>query len=231
MTKIRYAATHVLFDWDGTLLNSYEADVRAYLAMFRRMGVAWTEAEIAKHYSPNWYRVYRAARLQRRHWERADALWARAYRSENPPLLPGARRVVRELAKKFKLGIVTSGNRARVRRQLRELEMAEYFEACVCSEDVDAAQKKPHPAPMRLALKRMRVRPADAIYVGDTAEDMEMSARAGVRAIGVLGPFPTAERIRATKPEVLMSSIAELPGYLELGVSEQSKRDRSLRSG
>jgi phosphoglycolate phosphatase-like HAD superfamily hydrolase len=75
------------------------------------------------------------------------------------------------------------------------------------------------------------VRPVDAIYVGDTAEDMEMSARAGVRAIGVLGPFPTAERIRATKPEVLMSSIAELPGYLELGVSEQSKRDRSLRSG
>jgi beta-phosphoglucomutase-like phosphatase (HAD superfamily) len=63
MDKIQYAATHVLFDWDGTLLNSYEADVRAYLTMFGAMGVAWTEAEIAKHYSPNWYRVYRRLTL------------------------------------------------------------------------------------------------------------------------------------------------------------------------
>ena len=47
--KIQYAVTHVLFDWDGTLLNSYEADVRAYLTMFAAMGVAWTEAEIAKN--------------------------------------------------------------------------------------------------------------------------------------------------------------------------------------
>jgi HAD superfamily hydrolase (TIGR01509 family) len=215
MDKIQYAATHVLFDWDGTLLNSYEADVRAYLTMFGAMGVAWTEAQIAKHYSPNWYRVYRAARIQRRHWEKADALWAKAYASENPPLLPGARRVIRALAKRFTLGIVTSGNRARVRRQLRELELAKYFSACVCSEDVP--HKKPHPAPLRLALKRLRVRPEVCVYVGDTAEDMEMSARAGVRAIGVLGPFPTAERIRATKPEVLMTGIGELPEYLIQG--------------
>jgi hypothetical protein len=38
-----------------------------------------------------------------------------------------------------------------------------------------------------------------------------------VRAIGVLGPFPTAERIRATKPEVLMTGIGELPEYLIQG--------------
>ena len=210
--KIQYAVTHVLFDWDGTLLNSYEADVRAYLTMFAAMGVAWTEAEIATHYSPNWYRVYRAARLQRRHWEKADTLWAKAYASENPALLPGARQVIRNLAKRFTLGIVTSGNRARVRRQLRELELAEYFSACVCSEDVP--HKKPHPAPLRLALKRLRVRPEVCVYVGDTAEDMEMSARAGVTAIGVLGPFPTAKKIRAAKPEVLMKEIGELPSYL-----------------
>ena len=31
----------VLFDWDGTLLNSYEADFAAYLAMFKEMGIPW----------------------------------------------------------------------------------------------------------------------------------------------------------------------------------------------
>lgn len=51
----------VLFDWDGTLLDSYAADAAAYLAMFRKMQIAWGLEDLAQHYSPNWYNVYRAA--------------------------------------------------------------------------------------------------------------------------------------------------------------------------
>ena len=42
-----------------------------------------------------------------------------------------------------------------------------------------------------------------------------MSRRAGVRPIGVLGPFPTAERIRAARPDAILSSIRELPQYVQ----------------
>ena len=212
MNIAQFATRAVLFDWDGTLLNSYDADLRAYLSMFHAMGINWTERDLARHYSPNWLRVYRAVRLPRSKWSEADRLWTRAYKLENPPLLAGARRVVRLLAQKFDLGIVTSGNRPRVRRQLRQLELASYFSACVCSED--ASRRKPHPAPLQLALKRLRRAPEHCVYVGDTAEDIEMARRAGVRAIGVLGPFPTAARLRAAKPEVLLNSVQELPQYL-----------------
>jgi phosphoglycolate phosphatase len=202
----------VLFDWDGTLLNSYQADLRAYLSMFHALGINWTERELAQNYSPNWLRVYRAAQLPRSKWLEADHLWTRAYKLENPPLLAGARRIIRLLSRKYDLGIVTSGNRPRVRRQLRELELARYFSACVCSED--AAERKPHPAPLQLALKRLRRAPEHCVYVGDTAEDIEMARRAGVRGVGVLGPFPTAARLRAAKPEVVLNSVQELPQYL-----------------
>ena len=212
MKTAQFATRAVLFDWDGTLLNSYAADLRAYLSMFHALGINWTERELALHYSPNWLRVYRAARLPRSKWSAADGLWTRAYKLENPPLLAGARCVVRLLAQKFDLGIVTSGNRPRVRRQLRELHLASYFSACVCSED--AAKRKPHPAPLQLALKRLRRAPEHCVYVGDTAEDIEMAQSAGVRAIGVLGPFPTAARLRAAKPEILLNSVRELPSYL-----------------
>lgn len=214
MKLIRFSARAVLFDWDGTLLNSYAADVRAYLSMFRALEIKWTEREVNLHYSPNWYRVYRAALLPRSKWIEANRLWARAYKLERPPLLPGARHVLRRLAAEFDLGIVTSGNRARVRRQLRGFGLADYFSACVCSED--AAKKKPHPAPLQLALKRLGLPPEQCVYVGDTAEDMEMARRAGVRAVGVLGPFPTAARIRAAKPEILLDSIRELPRHLRV---------------
>ncbi|MGH7838665.1 MAG: HAD family hydrolase, partial [Candidatus Binataceae bacterium] len=197
-----YFARAILFDWDGTLLDSYQADSRAYLAMFRALGVSWTLADLDRHYSPNWTRVYAAARLPRSLWKEADRLWTAAYRDESPALLPGARRVIESLARNFELGIVSSGNRTRVRCQLREFQLARHFSACICNED--ALRKKPHPAPLRAALKKLRARPADCVYVGDTPEDIEMARRAGVRVIGVFGPFPSAQRIRAARPDSLL---------------------------
>ncbi|MGH9739530.1 MAG: HAD family hydrolase [Candidatus Acidiferrales bacterium] len=204
----------VLLDWDGTLLDSYAADSRAYLAMFRALEIEWGEAELKQHYCPNWYEVYRAARVPRSKWHQADRLWRAAYSAERPKLLPGARTVVRSLARKFRLGLVTSGNRDRVREQISRFGFEEIFSAFVFSED--ATRKKPHPAPLNLALKRLRARPEDCVYVGDAAEDIEMARGAGVRSIGVLGPFPTAERIRASRPDLLLDSIRELPRYLRV---------------
>jgi HAD superfamily hydrolase (TIGR01509 family) len=202
----------VLLDWDGTLLNSYAADQRAYLAMFRAMGVKWGVDEIDRHYSPDWYHVYRAAKIPRADWARADRLWRTAYRAERPPLLPGARTVVRTLIKTFRLGLVTSGSRGRVQRQLREFEFTRHFSARVYSED--SSRKKPHPAPLQMALRILRAAPEECVYVGDSPQDIEMARRAGVRAIGVLGPFPTAARIRAAEPDLLLRSIRELPRHL-----------------
>jgi len=213
MQRKRFSARAVLFDWDGTLLDSYASDTRAYLTMFRALGVDWGVAELARHYSPNWYRVYRAARLPAEKWDEADRLWTIAYGKESPALLPGARRIVQRLSRDFDLAIVTSGNRRRVGRQLRGFNLAAYFSACVCSED--SPRKKPHPAPLKLAIDRIGADPEECVYVGDTAEDIEMARRAGVRPIGVLGPFPTAERIRAARPDTILRSIRDLPSCLE----------------
>jgi HAD superfamily hydrolase (TIGR01549 family) len=202
----------VLFDWDGTLLNSFAGQTRAYLAMFRALGVVWNTRDLARFYSPNWYRVYRAARLPRAKWAEADRLWTRTYAQEAPRLLPGARKIIELLRRQFVLGIVSSGNRPRVRRELRRFELARYFSACVCNED--SPKKKPHPAPLELALTRLKTDPAECVYVGDAPEDIEMARRAGVRPIGVLGPFPTAARLRAERPEVILPSIRILPRYL-----------------
>jgi phosphoglycolate phosphatase len=205
----------ILFDWDGTLLNSYAADTAAYLAMFREMEIPWGLAELDLHYSPNWYNVYRAAKLNRGKWGAADAVWRRNYMQYRPKLVPGARRVLSHLARTHALGLVTSGDRDRVHRQLHDLRLWDQFAARVCSGDTRL--RKPHPAPLRLALRRMALRPSETVYVGDSPEDLQMARSAGVRAaIAVLGPFPTEKRLRAAKPDVLLESIEELPAALRL---------------
>jgi HAD superfamily hydrolase (TIGR01549 family) len=202
----------VLFDWDGTLLDSFKADSSAYLAMFGEMGIGWGLAELSQHYSPNWYDVYRAAGLQEQHWDAADTAWRKHYALHRPKLIPGARRVLSSVGRRYRLGLVTSGDRERVHRQLRGFRLTRLFRARVCSGDT--AEKKPHPGPLHLALKCMGLRADHCIYVGDSAEDVQMAKAAGVRVIGVLGPFPTEKRLRAAEPDLLVSSLLEVPGAL-----------------
>jgi HAD superfamily hydrolase (TIGR01509 family) len=203
----------VLLDWDGTLLDSFEADAQAYIHMFAALGLQWSMAELKRHYSPNWHRVYRAAHLPRAKWDEADRLWMKFYRTHRPELQPGARRVLSTLGRRFTLALVSSGSRARVRRQLRENEVAAMFRTKVCSED--APHRKPHPAPLRMALDRLHLSPKVCVYVGDAPEDIEMAHRAGMRAIGVLGGSPVPERLRGASPDAMIKTIRELPALLK----------------
>jgi HAD superfamily hydrolase (TIGR01509 family) len=204
---------YVFFDWDGTLLNSFEADANAYMQMFGALGMSWSIAELKLHYSPNWHLVYRAARLPRAKWEEADRLWRHFYDKQQPKMQPGALRVLRTLERRFSLALVSSGSRSRVRRQLREQGVSAMFLAKVCCED--APRRKPHPAPLRIALDKLRAPQQTSVYIGDAPEDIEMAHRAGVRAVGVLGGSPVPERLRAASPDATIVTIRELPALLK----------------
>ena len=202
----------VLFDWDGTLLDSYQSDARAYVAMFAKLGIPWNIADLEKHYSPDWHRVYRAASLPKSQWTTADRWWRHFYRGERPALQPGARRILQRLAGGYRLALVTGGSAWRVRAQLRAAALTTLFETRVFADDTP--KRKPHPAPLHLALSRMDC-PTDAcVYVGDTPEDVEMARSAGMPVVGIVGHSPVVARLRAARPDALVERLAELPALL-----------------
>jgi pyrophosphatase PpaX len=211
--KVKTEIKGVLFDWDGTLLNSFEADSSAYLAMFQQMGIEWGLDELAEHYPPNWYDVYRAAGLPEQRWDAADTAWRKHYSGFRPKLITGARGVLTSVGRQYRLGLVTSGDRDRVLRQLREFKLTRSFRARVCSGDTE--HKKPHPGPLNFALNCIGLKAEHSVYVGDSPEDVQMAKSAKVRVIGVLGPFPTEKRLRAAKPDLLLNSLLELPAALK----------------
>jgi HAD superfamily hydrolase (TIGR01549 family) len=213
--------TAVIFDWDGTLLDSYHADSQAYLSMFRRLGIPWGTRELDLHYSPDWYNVYRAAQIPETRWMEADNLWREFYSAHKPKLMRGARKVLGHLSRRYRMGLVTSGDRGRVEGQLRKFELLRLFRSRVCGGETE--RNKPDPGPLLCALQKMRVRAEECVYIGDTAEDLAMSRAAGVQAIAVLGPFPTAKKLKAAKPEFLLGDIGELPQLLETLYSAKRK--------
>jgi phosphoglycolate phosphatase len=196
----------VLFDWDGTLLDSAEASYRCYVRLFESYGIGFDRALFGRTYSPNWHRTYEAVGLAPDRWPEADRRWLEHYCAEESRLVPGAREALGRLEQAgVAQGIVTSGERARVSRELSSLDVERYFRTVVFGED--AREKKPHPEALILALDRLAMHPERAAYVGDSPEDVEMARAAGVRAVGVPGGFPNREALAASRPDVLAPDV------------------------
>ncbi len=198
----------VLFDWDGTLVDSAAASLRSYVTLFASYGIAYGPDDFERSYSPNWHRTYEMIGLPREKWDEADERWLALYADEANALLPGARESLARLhAAGLVQGLVTSGSRPRVERDIARVAVDRFFGVVVCSGDTP--NRKPHPEPLQLALTRLQVEPATAVYLGDSPEDIEMARAAGVFAIGIPGAFPNRTALAASSPDLLVSSLDE----------------------
>ena len=203
----------VLFDWDGTLLDSAEASYRCFVRLFDSYGIGFDRALFGRTYSPNWQRTYEAVGLAREHWPEADQRWLAHYGAEENRLVPGAREALIRLDEAgIAQGVVTSGDRSRVSRELAGLGVERYFRTVVYGGD--AKNRKPHPEPLLLGLERLSVPAARAAYVGDSPEDVEMARAAGVYAVGIPGGFPNRAALTASAPDLLAADLHEAAAKL-----------------
>lgn len=198
----------LLFDWDGTLWDSSEASFRSYVRLFASYGIPFDRERFEATYAPDWYATYRALGLPEDRWREADERWMNEYAREEGRLLPGAHEALEQAeALGFALGLVTSGSRERVLRELEALSIRGRFRAVVCGEDVQ--RRKPHPEGLLKALRDLGASPAQSAYVGDSPEDVEMARAAGVLSVGIPGGFPNRAALAASQPAVLAASLAE----------------------
>lgn len=197
----------VLFDWDGTLVDTAEASFRCYVRLFDEFGVPFDRETYARTYSPNWYQTFRMLDIPEERWPHADARWLEHFACEEVALIDGARELLDGLhGRGLATGIVTSGSRERV---LRELDVHGFaFHECVFGCDVK--EKKPHPEGLLLCLERLRVAADEAVYVGDSPEDVAMARAAGVYSIAVPGGYPNREALLASRPDVVAESLKEV---------------------
>jgi pyrophosphatase PpaX len=196
----------VLFDWDGTIVDSAEASFRCYARLFESYQIPFDRDRFQRTYSPDWYRTYHALGLPKECWDEADARWLGFYAGEENVMLGGAREALQRLQQAgLALGIVTSGNRQRVAREIDGLGMRGLFGVVISAEDVE--NRKPDPEPIVRGLEILQVPPAEAAYVGDSPEDVEMARAAGVYVVGVPGPFPNREQLKASGPDLVVDSL------------------------
>ena len=202
----------LLFDWDGTLVDSALLGLAAFERTFSQLGVVFAHDIYEAKYSPNWYSTYEALGLPRDLWQTADDLWIRHYGDQSAPLLEGVGETLLTLRSKgYQLAVVTSGNRIRVCREVEQSVLTDAFAVIICSEDI--TNKKPHPEGLARAIADMNVDPSQCVYVGDAPEDIEMGRRGNVMTIGVRSAYPSSSRVLAAKPDLYLERIADLVNH------------------
>jgi phosphoglycolate phosphatase len=187
----------VLFDWDGTIVDSIEALFETDAAICRQFGVPFDKSIFRRTFSPNWRLMYRSLGIPEERTDEAVQIWMTTFHADRTRLFPGIREALARLAEAgCTLGLVTGGHRAEVEPQLARLGIEALLTARVYGNDTVAG--KPDPGPLRLALELAdATRTADAIYVGDALDDMRMAAAAGVRGVGIVSMLATAEDLTA----------------------------------
>jgi HAD superfamily hydrolase (TIGR01549 family) len=201
--------TTILFDWDGTLMDSARMGFIAFTKMFEDMGLHFDLQVYESLYSPNWYSMYETLGLPKERWQQADELWIRHYGEETPSLVEGGRQTIDELCRRgYSLGVVSSGSESRVRREIKELDLTATFQAVICNEDT--VNKKPHPEGLLRAMQAMRKAPEVCSYVGDSPEDIEMGKQARLLTVGVRSAYPGSKRLLSAQPDIYVEAIHEI---------------------
>lgn len=204
----------VLFDLDGTLLNSTESNYRAFKVVGEKMNATskLTLERYLEWYSPNYFELYEKMGIPEKDWPKASQIWREYYIShEKPDLFPHVIDVLSYLrSKKYKLGLVTSGSVNRVNSDLERKKIRDFFEVVVYGEGFKKEELKPSPKQLLVALEKMEETADGACYVGDTPPDIEAGRRAGMMTIAVTTGFGLAKKIEESEPDMIIDSLEEL---------------------
>ncbi|HEX7894871.1 MAG TPA: HAD family hydrolase [Terriglobales bacterium] len=211
----------LIFDLDGTLVDSVYGHVLAFQLAFAEAGLPVEAWRIHRHIGMSGDVLTRAliresgynastkklAKIEKRHGELLRKLLPR------PQPLPGATTLLRDLRRKGILhGIATSGKPAEMKLALKSLGIGEQTVVVNRSE---APRAKPEPDLFLKCQERLGVAPQECYAIGDAVWDLLAARRAGMLPIGLLCGGISHEELSAAGPYRIFSNPAELHEHLE----------------
>ena len=207
----------LVFDWDGTLIDSAQTIVACIQAACRDLGLPVPEDARASHVIGLGLQdalSYAIPGLPRDDYARVVESYRKHFFARDPdiPLFPGTRAMLAGLREHGHiLAIATGKSRAGLARALDSTGLQSFFAASRCA---DQCVSKPAPDMIRELMEELGVDEANTLMIGDTVHDLQMAANAGVHAVGVShGAHPKRELV-ALAPLACVESIDELTRWL-----------------
>lgn len=207
----------IVFDWDGTLMDSTAAIVASIQAAARDLGIQPPSDERARHIIglglidalrhalPDlpMERYHEVAERYRHHFLSCD---------QDLLLFEGAVELIEDLTRAgYHLAVATGKTRKGLDRAFEVSGLGPRFQASRCA---DECRSKPHPQMLEELMGEFGVGPDATLMIGDTTHDLQMARNAGVAALGVAYGAHPREILEAASPVYCAGNVAELAAWL-----------------
>ena len=207
----------IVFDWDGTLMDSTAVIAGSIQAACRDLGLAVPGDETARHV------IGLGLTQALRHavpdapesmYEPLVARYRHHFLAQDGaiPLFEGARETLAELHDAgYWLAVATGKSSMGLDRALESTGLKKYFHA---TRTADQTFSKPHPAMLLELMDELAASAERALMIGDTTHDVQMAQNAGVDAVAVEYGAHPADQLRELKPLAQVKDFAELRAWL-----------------
>lgn len=201
----------LLFDFDGTLLDTNELIIQTFIAVLGEHFPGRFEREDILHFiGPSLKQTFESIDA-----ERAAELTAQ-YLAVNAQLhdelvteYDGVTETLRLLkARGLKMAIVSTKRSANIKRGLKLMGIEEVFEEIISLDEVQ--NPKPDPEPILLALEKLEALKEEALMIGDNYHDIEGGKNAGVRTAGVAWSIKGEAFLASCEPDYMLQHISDL---------------------
>lgn len=209
----------LVFDWDGTLLDSIAAIVACTQATLVEVGLpAANESDIRAGIGLGLRQIVESfcpacdETTYHRIVDTYRELWFGRF-SKEPVLFEGVPRLLDRLLEEGRLlALATAKGRKGLTADLKRVELGRFFCA---SRTVDEAASKPSPEMLLGILDELGVQAEQALMIGDSVHDLEMARNAGVGGLGVATGTSSREALLDTGPLGCLERVTALPVWLE----------------
>lgn len=207
----------IVFDWDGTLMDSTATIVKCIQAAARDLGLEVPSREAASHVIGLGLQEAMEKALpglRAAEYPRMVERYRYHYLAQDQELVlfEGVREMLADLAEQgYFLAIATGKSRVGLNRALEAMDLRSVFDATRCA---DETFSKPHPAMLQELTRELGQSMERTLMIGDTTHDLQMAINAGAAGVGVrYGAHPEAQ-LQALHPLFIAASTSELHAWL-----------------
>lgn len=207
----------LVFDWDGTLIDSAGAIVASLQTACRDLGLPVPSEERAQHIiglGLNDAMAYVLPGVAPEVYPRVAERYGHHFRLRDPhtPLFPGAEQALGSLRETgFLLAVATGKSRRGLERALEQTGLKTVFHATRCG---DESASKPHPDMLTDLMAILGTEPEKTLMIGDTTHDLQMAVNAGVASVAVAYGAHPREQLAALQPLACMDQPQQLWHWL-----------------
>lgn len=216
----------VIFDLDGTIVDfniDFKAARAEVLHLLTKQGlpssllsvnesVFVTLKKAEKLMKENGKEEQEFVKLKKNVISVVERYEAKAARETN--LISGILETFKTLKRmKLKIALFTANGEKSTNHILRRFRLRQFFDAIITRESVSAV--KPDPAHLEVTLKALKVKPEEAIVVGDSVRDIECARQLKVLAVGVTTGFSSVEELTCAGVNYLVSSPIDIPNLVQ----------------